>query len=108
MDFKGYKNNLWNTTPIKALKILTKKKQRSTKKLRYKRIKYHGQVVSNPNINLGGPGFKPQPTRLTILTEVFNGFLQEVHTRFWWGNLRKSIHLEGLGTDGRILKWIFM
>jgi len=27
---------------------------------------------------------------------------------FWWGNLRKRDHLEGLGVDGRmLLKWIF-
>jgi hypothetical protein len=28
----------------------------------------------------------------------------EVHTRFWWGNLRQRDHLEDLGIDGRILK----
>jgi len=33
---------------------------------------------------------------------------EEVHTRFWWGNLREREHLEGLGVDGRIiLKCIF-
>jgi len=32
----------------------------------------------------------------------------EVHTGFWWGNLRGKDHLEGLGVDGRIiLKGIF-
>jgi hypothetical protein len=32
----------------------------------------------------------------------------EVHTGFWWGNLRKGDHLEDPGVDGRIiLKWIF-
>ena len=31
----------------------------------------------------------------------------EVHTWFWWGNLREMYHLEDPG-DGRIiLKWIF-
>ena len=32
----------------------------------------------------------------------------EVHTGFWWGNLRKRNHPKNLGTDGNvILKWIF-
>jgi hypothetical protein len=32
---------------------------------------------------------------------------EEVHTGFWWENLRKGDHLEDLVTDGRIiLKWI--
>jgi hypothetical protein len=33
---------------------------------------------------------------------------REIHTEFWWGNLRERAHLEGLGIDERIiLKWIF-
>jgi hypothetical protein len=32
----------------------------------------------------------------------------ELHTGFWWGNLRKGDHLEDPGVDRRIiLKWIF-
>jgi len=32
----------------------------------------------------------------------------EVHTVFWWGNLREGDHLEDTGADGRIiLKLIF-
>jgi hypothetical protein len=32
----------------------------------------------------------------------------EMHTGFWWGNMRERNHLEGLGIDGSIiLKWIF-
>jgi hypothetical protein len=33
---------------------------------------------------------------------------EEVHTRFWWGNLRETDHLEDPGVDERIiLEWIF-
>jgi hypothetical protein len=32
---------------------------------------------------------------------------EEVHTEFWWGNLRERDHLKSPGVDGRImLKWI--
>jgi hypothetical protein len=32
----------------------------------------------------------------------------EVHTGFWWVDLRQGDHLEDPGVDGRIiLKWIF-
>jgi hypothetical protein len=32
---------------------------------------------------------------------------REVHTGFWWGNLREGDHLEDRGVDVRIiLKWI--
>jgi len=27
----------------------------------------------------------------------------EVHTGFWWGNLREGDHLEGPGIDGKII-----
>jgi len=33
---------------------------------------------------------------------------REVHTGFWWGELRERDHLEGPGVGGRIiLEWIF-
>jgi hypothetical protein len=33
---------------------------------------------------------------------------REVHTGFWWGELREGDHLGDRGVDGRIvLKWIF-
>jgi hypothetical protein len=32
----------------------------------------------------------------------------EMHTRFWWGNLREEQHLKDPGADWKIiLKWIF-
>jgi len=32
----------------------------------------------------------------------------DVHTGFWWGDLRERNHLEDLRVDGRIIwKWIF-
>jgi hypothetical protein len=33
---------------------------------------------------------------------------RDVHTGFWWGNLRERQNFEDLGVDGkRILKWVF-
>jgi hypothetical protein len=32
--------------------------------------------------------------------------LEEVHRRFWWGNLGQGDHFGDLGTNERILKWV--
>jgi hypothetical protein len=33
---------------------------------------------------------------------------EEVHTEFWWADLREGGHLQYLGIDGRIiLNWVF-
>jgi hypothetical protein len=38
----------------------------------------------------------------------FVQFMGEMHTGFWWGNLRERDSLEDAGVDGRIiLRWIF-
>jgi hypothetical protein len=32
----------------------------------------------------------------------------EMHTGFWWGNVREGDHLEDLGVNGKIiLQWLF-
>jgi len=36
------------------------------------------------------------------------GGRREVHTGFWWGNLKEINHTKDPGVDGRIiLRWIF-
>jgi len=32
---------------------------------------------------------------------------REVHTEFWWGNLREGENLAHLGVDGKTLKCIY-
>ena len=31
----------------------------------------------------------------------------DMHTRFWWGELMESVHLEDLVVDRIVLKWVF-
>jgi hypothetical protein len=31
---------------------------------------------------------------------------RQMQTRFWWVNLKETHHLQNLGTDEKILKWI--
>jgi len=46
--------------------------------------------------------------RLIYIKHVTHGGQAgQVHTGFWWGNLKQRNHLEVTGIDGRIiLKWI--
>jgi hypothetical protein len=33
---------------------------------------------------------------------------EEVHTGFWWGNMKERDHFEDLDVDGRIIQvWVF-
>jgi hypothetical protein len=32
---------------------------------------------------------------------------RKIDVEFWWGNLKERDYLNDLGTDGRILHWIF-
>jgi hypothetical protein len=42
-----------------------------------------------------------------IIIRVIKSRREDMHTGFWWGNLRERDHLKGPGVDGRIiLKWI--
>jgi hypothetical protein len=45
---------------------------------------------------------------ILLFTYLFIYFKREVHTGFWWGDLREGDHLGDPGVDGRIiLKYIF-
>jgi hypothetical protein len=46
--------------------------------------------------------------RLRLVGHVARMGRGEVHTGFWWGNMRERDNLEDPGVDGRIiLRWIF-
>jgi hypothetical protein len=58
-------------------------------------------LYSAPNITRGDQIKKNKRGRAC---STYEG---ELHTGFWWGNLRED-HLEDTGVDGRIiLKWMF-
>jgi hypothetical protein len=49
-----------------------------------------------------------KPSRMRWAGHVARMGKSEVHTGFWWGNLREGNHLGDPGIDGMIiLKWIF-
>jgi hypothetical protein len=63
----------------------------------------HGDLYSSPNIV---QVIKSRRMRWAGHVACIGG--GEVHTRFWWGNLRERDHLEDPGIDGRtIFRWIF-
>jgi hypothetical protein len=59
--------------------------------------------VYPPNI------FRTIKSRIRLAGHVAYVGRGDVHTGFWWGNLRKGDYFENLGVDGRIiLKWNFV
>jgi hypothetical protein len=52
-------------------------------------------------------GYKIKKNEMGGAYSMYGGG-EEMHTGFWWGNVRESNQLEDIGIDGRIkLKWIF-
>jgi len=53
--------------------------------------------------NPGGTSHSLCPTLGGEVYRVSVWIRREVHTGFWWGNLRERDHLKDLGVDGRII-----
>jgi len=55
-----------------------------------------------------GGGLEDSLVLQSVAVQLCRCGRRDVHTEFWWGNLRERDHLEDLSIDERItLKWIF-
>jgi hypothetical protein len=83
---------------IKKRRIFEPKRDEITGEWRRLHNKELYALYSSPNIIQVIKSRRPKWTG--NVTHMGRG---EVHTRFWWGNLKEGDHLEHPGVDGRII-----